>query len=147
MHGSTVTAQPYAYTKCAVISYSSSRLILRGRRSTLLDPSIFESTSRVRHISPLSDKGETSIAVALMRYHALHPDKSSVSMLWMRDRWLEEARTQGRNECQQSASDTPQDEIMGIIAVKHCFSGTVTWLHSDISDSKVRNDAQIKIFS
>lgn len=47
-----------------------------------------------------------SIVVALMRYHALHPEKSSTSMHWMPDRWLEEAHAQGRNECQQSAFDT-----------------------------------------
>lgn len=47
-----------------------------------------------------------SIAVALMLYHALHSEKSSASMPWMWDRWLEEAHARGRNECQQSASDT-----------------------------------------
>lgn len=56
--------------------------------------------------SPLGEGGEMSIAVALMRHHALHPEKSSASMPWMWDRWLEEVHAWGRNECQQSASDT-----------------------------------------
>lgn len=66
---------------------------------------LWKHRSRWSH-SPLGKGGEMSIAVVVMRYHALHPEKSGISMLWMWDRWLEEAHARGRNECQQSASDT-----------------------------------------